>query len=62
MNEFKLSPDVEFKSLYDNAKYDVLKAKESVSKLTEEQKHQLVKELFGAEAVAILYQIMHNKM
>ncbi len=30
--------------------------------LTEEQKHQLVKELFGAEAVAILYQIMHNKM
>ena len=37
MNEFKLSPDVEFKSLYDNAKYDVLKAKESVSKLTEEQ-------------------------
>lgn len=53
MNEFKLSPDVEFKSLYDNAKYDVLKAKESVSKLTEEQKHQLVKELFGAESLGV---------
>ena len=32
MNEFKITPDVEFESPYENAKHDVLKAMESISK------------------------------
>ena len=60
MNEFKITPDVEFESPY--AKHDVLKAMESISKLTEGQRRQLAEELLGAEIAAMLCRIMCNRM
>ena len=62
MNEFKVTPGVEFESPYNKAKHDLLKAKESFGKLTEGEKRQLVEELFGAEMVARLYQMMCSRM
>lgn len=64
MNDFRLVPSVEFKNQYENAKHDLLKAIDSVNKLPENQRRQLVAELFGAEAVAMVFQIqiMRNRM
>lgn len=62
MNEFKITPDVEFESPYENAKHDVLEAMESISKLTEGQRRQLAEELLGAEIAAMLCRIMCNRM
>ena len=62
MNEFKITPDVEFESPYENAKHDVLKAMESISKLIEGQRRQLAEELLGAEIAAMLRRIMCNRM
>lgn len=42
---------------YNNALHDVLKAKDSVQKLTVEYQQQLLKELVGAEAYASLWKI-----
>lgn len=62
MNEFKVSPSVEFESPYIKAKHDILKAKESFRKLTEGEKRQLAEELFGAEMAARLYRMMCRRM
>ena len=61
MNEFKFTPSVEFESPYNNAKHDVLKAMESIGKLTEGEKRQLAEELLGAEMAAMLCQIMCSR-
>lgn len=62
MDDFKLTAGIEFKDPYENAKSDVLKALESVRKLTESQRRQLAKELFGVGMVAMLWQAMCNRM
>ena len=62
MNDFRLVPGIEFKSQYENAKNDVLKAIDSVSKLPENQRRQLAEDVFGLEAVAMVCQIMRNRM
>lgn len=38
---------------YNNAKFDVIKAKNSIQKLKPELREQLLKELVGAEAYAL---------
>lgn len=42
---------------YNNAKLDVIKAKNSIQKLKPELREQLLKELVGAEAYAAMWQI-----
>ncbi|MDU8667329.1 hypothetical protein [Faecalibacterium prausnitzii] len=41
---------------YNNAKLDVIKAKNSIQKLKPELREQLLKELVGAEAYAAMWQ------
>lgn len=41
---------------YNNAKFDTIKAKNSIQKLKPELREQLLKELVGAEAYAAMWQ------
>lgn len=41
---------------YNNAKFDAIKAKNSIQKLKPELQEQLLKELVGAEAYAAMWQ------
>ncbi len=41
---------------YNNAKFDAIKAKNSIQKLKPELREQLLKELVGAEAYAAMWQ------
>ena len=45
---------------YNNAKFDVIKAMQSVQKLKPELREQLVKELVGAEAYASVWQTFNQ--
>lgn len=40
---------------YNNAKFDAIKAKNSIQKLKPELREQLLKELVGAEAYAVMW-------
>ena len=41
---------------YNNAKFDAIKAKNQIQKLKPELREQLLKELVGAEAYAVMWQ------
>lgn len=43
---------------YNNAKFDAIKAKNSIQKLKPELREQLPKELVGAEAYASVWQVL----
>ena len=43
---------------YNNAKFDAIKAKNSIQKLKPELREQLLKELVGAEAYALVWQVL----
>ena len=43
---------------YNNAKFDAIKAKNSIQKLKPELRKQLLKELVGAEAYASVWQVL----
>lgn len=43
---------------YNNAKFDAIKAKNSIQKLKPELREQLLKELVGAEAYASLWRVL----
>lgn len=43
---------------YNNAKFDAIKAKNSIQKLKPELREQLLKELVGAEAYASVWQVL----
>lgn len=43
---------------YNNAKFDAIKAKNSIQKLKPELQEQLLKELVGAEAYASVWQVL----
>ena len=45
---------------YNNAKLDVIKAKNSIQKLKPELREQLLKELVGAEAYASVWEIFQQ--
>lgn len=52
MDNYKLTLGVEPSDKYEKAKQDIIQAKKSFDELTSQQQEQLVKEVFGAEAVA----------
>ncbi len=60
MQNIKIVPDVEFNDDYLNAKVDLIKAMQSVSKLTDAQKRFLVEEVYGAAYVEALLKIVSN--
>lgn len=60
MQNIKIIPSVEFNDDYINAKADLLKAMQSISKLTDGQKRFLVEELYGAAYVEALLKIVSN--
>ena len=43
---------------YNNAKFDAIKAKNSIQKLKPELREQLLEELVGAEAYASVWQVL----
>ena len=43
---------------YNNAKFDAIKAQNSIQKLKPELREQLLKELVGAEAYASVWQVL----
>ena len=43
---------------YNNAKFDAIKAKNSIQKLKPELREQLLKELVGAEAYAAVWKVL----
>ena len=45
---------------YNNAKFDAIKAKNSIQKLKPELREQLLKELVGAEAYASVWEIFQQ--
>ena len=60
MNRVKPMVGLEFTDKYEKAKQDLTEARKSFSELTPDQKRNLVNELFGAEAVASLCQVMQK--
>lgn len=60
MQNIKIVPGVEFNDDYLNAKVDLIKAMQSVSKLTDAQKRFLVEEVYGAAYVEALLKIVSN--
>lgn len=60
MQSIKIIPSIEFNENYLNAKADLIKAIQSISKLTDSQKRFLVEELYGAAYVETLLKIVSN--
>ena len=60
MKNIKIVPSVEFNDDYVNAKADLIKAMQSISKLSDAQKRFLVEELYGAAYVDALLKIVQN--
>lgn len=57
MNNYNLKIDMEPTNKYEKAKNDLVEALISFSKLTHMEQEQLVRELFGVEALSMLYEI-----
>lgn len=60
MENFKINLNVEPTNEYEKAKWDLLNAMNSIRALPTYQQGQLVKEVFGAQAVAMLARIMQQ--
>lgn len=60
MDNYRVTVGVEPTNDYDKAKQDLMEAYKSFSKLKTWQKEQLAKELYGADAVALLLKIMQQ--
>ena len=60
MEKFGIAPAIEFDDDYLNAKSDLIKAKESISKLNEEQRKRLAAELFGIARVEAVMNFISN--
>ena len=60
MEKFGIVPDIEFNDDYSNAKFDVIKAMKSISKLNAEQQKQLATELFGIARVDAVINFISN--
>ena len=62
MTDFKIVPSIDLNDPYAQAKLDVIKAKESLSKLTPIQQRALVEELFGVAFVDMILTITNNNL
>ena len=60
MQEIRIAPSVEFNDDYLTAKTDLIKAMQSISKLTDLQKRILVEEIYGAAYVEALLKMLSS--
>ena len=58
MDEYKMKFDVEPENNYEKAKQDLIKAISSFNKLTDQEKKNLITEVFGIEAMQCLINIL----
>lgn len=61
MDDYDINISIEPKDKYAKAKEDVIQAMKSMQELTSQQRDQLVKELFGPEAVAYIQRMMQRQ-
>lgn len=54
MNEYEMRVDVEPKNNYEKARQDLIKARLSFDKLTDQEKKKLFSEVIGAETMQFL--------
>ena len=59
---YRVVPKIEPDDPYEKAKLDVIKARESILKLTLIQQRALAEELFGASYVEMLIKMFNNSM
>lgn len=59
-NGLNVTVDVQPKDSYAKARNDMLKAIDSINKLTPEEQQRLATELLGIERVAVLYRMMQK--
>jgi len=62
MTDFKIVPSIDLNDPYEQAELDVIKAKESISKLTPIQQIALVEELFGVAFVDMIFTMTNNNL
>ena len=60
MDNYKLTVGVEPIDKYEKAKQDLIAAKQSFDKLSQEQKWHLINEMLGAEAATMFFQVMQK--
>ena len=60
MEKFKINLNIEPTNDYEKAKWDLLKAMDSIRALPPYQQQRLAEELFGAQVVAALAYIMQQ--
>ena len=59
-NWLNIKVDVQPQDSYAKARNDILKAIDSINKLTPAEQQRLATELFGIERVAVLYRMLQN--
>lgn len=59
-NGLNITVDVQPQDSYAKARNDMLKAIDSINKLTPEEQQRLATELFGIERVVVLYRMMQK--
>lgn len=59
-NGLNVTVDVQPQDSYAKARNDMLKAIDSINKLTPEEQQRLATELFGIERVVVLYRMMQK--
>ena len=59
-NGLNITVDVQPQDSYAKARNDLLKAIDSINKLTPVEQQRLAAELFGIERVAVLYRMLQN--
>lgn len=62
MHDYQLTVGIESTDRYKKARQDLVQAEKSFNLLTEEEKVCLIREMFAAEAVGLLYQAIKKCM
>ncbi len=62
MEEYKLTMGITPTDDYEKAKKDLIRAMQSIQKLSPQQQQMLAKELFGAANVMALMEMIHRYM
>lgn len=60
MADYKIVPSIEPDDPYEKAKLDVIKARESILKLSPIQQRALVEELFGVAYIEMVIKMFNN--
>ena len=62
MMDYKIVPNIEPNDPFEKAKLDVIKARESILKLSPVQQRRLAEELFGVAYVEMVINMFNNLM